>query len=268
MRKLTFLLAVSAAVLFLPVAAHAYCVGVSPWTSGHVCGTVSKLRATGWKPAGPTAVSLCPRGSRTNCRGTVTTTLTDPSTGKQYQNFTIPNFSQYYGITSPRTFDIYLYSVSSTDYWGSPDAVHGIVSIGSLGVDGLDWAMAPRPLPPTPVYPSGTSVPSAYTVRWKSGLDVDRRAYPTTYEVWFKYWPFGEIEPADWTLSAAGLPCHDNGSGPDLNNECSTYVSGPQPAGNWRWFVVADADMNAVIYDPGVNTIFATESSPISFVQP
>ena len=266
MRKLPFLLAVFAAALFLPAAAQAYCVSVSPWTSGHVCGSIYKLRATGWKPAGPTVVLLCPRGSRTGCKGTTTTTQKD-GYGQNYQNFTITNFSQYYNLTSYRDFDIYLYSASSTDYWGSQHAVHGIVTIGPYGLDGLSWAMAPRPLPPTPVYPSGSSVPSSYTVRWKSGLDADRTRYPTTYEVWFKYWPFGGTEPANWSLSTVGLPCHANGSGPDFNNECSTNVTDMLP-GNWRWFVVADADMTSVIYNPGVNTVFATESSPMSFTQP
>lgn len=270
MRKLPFLLAVSAAALVLPAAARATCVGVpQPITgsSGHVCGSITKMGATSYKLAGPTNVLLCPRGSRSNCRGT-TTTLQYDGWGRPYQNFTIPNFSQYYGLTSYRNFDIYLWSDSSTDYWGSQYAVHGYVSIGPYGVDGLSWAMAPRPLPPTPVYPTGTSVPSAYTVRWKSGLDADRTRFPTTYEVWYKYWPFGATEPANWTLSAAGLPCHSNGTGPDANNECSTYVAGPQPAGNWKWFVVADANMDSVIYNPGTSTVFATESSPMPFVQP
>jgi hypothetical protein len=268
LRKLSLLLAVSTAVLVFPVAAQAYCVGVSPWTTGHVCGSIAKLKATGWKPAGPTVVLLCPRGSHSNCKGTTTTTQLD-GYGKPYQNFTITNFSQYYNLTSYRDFDIYLYATSSTDYWGSEDAVHGIVTIGPLGLDGNSWAMAPRPLPPTPVYPSGTSVPNNYTVRWKSGLDADRTRYPTTYEVWFKYWPFGATEPSSWSLSAVGLPCHANGSGPDFNNECSTYVAGPQPAGNWKWFVVADANMSSVIVNPGVTTVFATESTtPMAFVQP
>lgn len=265
MRKLLFLLAVSAAALVLPAAAHATCYGV--FGTGHVCGSIGKLGATTYKAAGPTNVLLCPRGSRSGCRGTTTTTQLD-GWGRPYQNFTIANFSQYYGLTGYRDFDIYLWSVSSTDYWGSQYAVHGYTSVGPYGVDGITWYMAPRPLPPTAVYPTGTSVPSSYTVRWKSGLDSDRTRFPTTYEVWFKYWPNGGTEPANWSLSATGLPCHSNGAGPDANNECSTYVSGPQLAGNWKWFVVADADMTSVIYNPGTNTIFATESPSVYFFQP
>lgn len=266
MRKLPFLLAVSAAALVLPAAAHAYCVGLQPPPIGSVCGSISKMGATTYKPAGTTHVLLCPRGSRSNCRGTTTTTEYD-GWGRAYQNFTIRSFTQYYGYTGYRDFDIYLWGASSTDYWGSQHAVHGYISIGQYGLDGISWAMAPRPLPPTAVYPSGSSVPSSYTVRWKSGLDVDRRRFPTTYEVWFKYWPAGGTEPANWSLSAAGMPCHANGSGPDANNECSTHVTDMLP-GNWKWFVVADADMTSVIYNPGTNTVFATESSPVSFYQP
>lgn len=266
MRKLPFLLAVSAAALVLPAAAQAYCVGIQPAPVGSVCGSIYKLGASGWKAAGTTNVRLCLRGSQF-CNGATTTTQLD-GWGRPYQNFTIRNFSQYFGLTGYRDFDIYLSSASSTDYWGSPHTVHGVVSIGPYGLDGLSWAMAPRPLPPTPVYPTGNSVPSSYTVRWKSGLDADRTRYPTTYEVWFKYWPFGGTEPANWTLSAAGLRCQDNGGGPDANNECSTYVPGPQLAGNWKWFVVADANMDSVIVNPGTSTIFATEAPPVSFIQP
>jgi hypothetical protein len=268
LRKLTFLLAVSAAALVLP-AAHATCIGVpQPPTgsSGHVCGSIKKMGATTYYVAGPTNVLLCPRGSQSNCRGTITTLQYD-GWGRPYQNFTIPNFSQYYGLTGYQNFDIYLWSVSSTDYWGSQEAVHGYVSIGQYGLDGLSWAMAPRPLEPTAVYPSGTSVPSSYTVRWKSGLDSDRTRFPTTYEVWFKYWPSGGTEPGSWSLSAAGMPCHANGSGPDVNNECSTYVTNMLP-GNWKWRVYADADMTSVIYNPGTNTVFVTKSPEKYFFQP
>jgi hypothetical protein len=267
LRKLLSLLAVCAAALVLPAAAHATCYGIIQPT-GNVCGSIYKLGASGWKAAGTTYVTLCPRGSRTGCQGTTTTTQLD-GWNRPYQNFTIRNFTQQYvGYTTYRDFDIYLSAASSTDYWGSSVAVHGVVSIGPNGLDGISWAMAPRPLPPTPVYPTGSNVPNNYTVRWKSGLDADRTRYPTTYEVWFKYWPFDGTEPASWSLSATGLPCHSNGTGPDANNECSTYVSGPQLAGNWKWFVVADANMDSVIVNPGTSTIFATEAPPVSFVQP
>ena len=266
MRRMLLLLGACAAALVLPTAAHAICYGVVQPT-GNVCGDLYRLRASGWKEAGPSTVLLCPRGSKTNCKGAATTLHYD-GWGRPVQNFTIAGFVQYYGYTGYRDFDIYLYGNSSTDYWGSPDAVHGVISIGQYGLD-TSFAMVPRPLPPTPVYPTGTSVPNNYTVRWKSGLDADRTRYPTTYQVWFKYWPFGGTEPANWSLSAAGLPCHSNGSGPDINNECSTYVAGPQSEGNWKWYVIADANVSSVIVNPSVAvTYFSTQSPSVSFVQP
>lgn len=269
MRRTLFLLAASAA-LVLPAAAHAKCYGVPDplapiYSAGHVCGTIYKLKANGWEHGSPTYVKYCPKGSKIGCTSVQTTTQYD-AYGTAFQNFTFPYFRQ--GASGYQDFDIYLWSVSSTDYWGSSTVVHGTERLGPFGVDGISYAVAPRPLPPTPVYPVGTTVPSSYTVRWKSGLDADRTRYPTTYQVWFKYWPFGGTEPANWSLSATGLPCHANGSGPDGNNECSTYVAGPQPAGNWKWYVVADANMSSVIYYPGVTAVFSTTSSSVSFVQP
>lgn len=273
MRKLSFLFIVSAAALVFPAAAHAYCYGVpqpvAPITApGHVCGTVSRFGYNGsqhvWRSGITTYVKLCPQGSTSGCT-TVTSTSQVDGWGQQIQAFTFPYFRQ--GATGYQNFDIYLWSATSLNpYWGSSTKPQGWVSIGPNGLEGLSWAVVPRPLEPTPVYPTGTTVPSSYTVRWKSGKDIDRQPYPTTYQVWFKYWPFGGTEPANWSLSAAGLPCHADGSGPDFNNECSTYVAGPQLAGNWKWYVIADANVSAVISYP--NTIYSTQSNSVNFVQP
>lgn len=271
MRKLTLLLAVTTAAVLAPAAAHAYCYGVSSWTgvpTQHVCGTISNFGYNGsqhvWKTAGTTNVKLCPQGASSNsgsCRIVSTVRYLD-GWNRPVEAFLFYNFRQ--GATGYNSFDIYLWS--SYDYWGSSTSPQGWISLGPNGLEGISWAVVPRPLKPTPVYPTGSSVPSSYTVRWKSGKDIDRQPYATTYEVWFKYWPFGGTEPASWSLSAANLPCHSNGSGPDINNECSTYVSGPQPAGNWRWYVVANANAGSVVSYP--NTIYTTQSDPVSFVQP
>lgn len=271
--RLSLLLLVAAAGFFLPAsAANAYCFGVldpiaPPSPPGHVCGTVAKFGHNGsyhvWKPAGTTYVKLCPAGSTSGCSTTTTGSYRD-GWNQPVQAFVFRNFRQ--GATNYQNYDMYLWSASSTDYWGSSSQPVGRFLIGP-GLEGISVAMAPRPLPPTTVYPSGTNVPSSYLVRWKSGKDIDRTPYPTTYEVWFKYWPFGGTEPGNWSLSTASLGCHDNGSGPDANNECSTYVSGPQLAGNWKWYVVANFNMNGVITSfPG--TVFTTQSPWVAFTQP
>jgi hypothetical protein len=270
LRKLPFLLAVSAAALFLPVAAHAYCYGVpQPPTgsSGHVCGSVNRFGYNGsqnvWKSGIKTYVKLCPQGSTSGC-STVTSTQQLDGWGQTIQAFTFPYFRQ--GATGYQTFDLYLWSATSANpYWGSSSKPQGWISIGPYGIEGLSYAMVPRPLEPTPVYPSGSMVPSSYTVRWKSGKDIDRQPYPTTYQLWFKYWPLGGTEPASWSQSVAGMACHANGSGPDANNECSTNVTDMLP-GNWKWYMVADANLSSVVsYNDG---IYSTQSSSVAFVQP
>jgi hypothetical protein len=271
MRKILFLLAAFTA-FFLPAAAHAYCYGVPdpiapPSPLGHVCGYIYRFGYNGsynyWKAAGASYVKLCPKGSTSGCT-TVTTTTQTNGGNSTFQAFTFPYFRL--GSTGYEDFDIYIWSVSSTDYWGSSSKPQGWTTIGPYGVQGYTWAMPPRPLEPIPVYPTGTTVPNAYLVRWKSGVDIDRQPYPRLYEVWFKYWPFGGTEPASWSLSTDTLPCHADGSGPDANNECSTYVSGPQLAGNWKWYMVAKFDMSSVISYP--NTIYSTQSRSVSFIQP
>jgi hypothetical protein len=269
---LAFLLAAAG---LLPAGAHAYCYGITDPIAptsppGHVCGTIAKFGWNGtshdWKAAGRSYVKICPAGvvaSSPGCRTTSTTAYKDGA-NHTVQAYAFPYFRR--GATGYADFDFYVWSYVSTDYWGSSSKPIGRFSIGP-GLENLDMAMPPRPLEPTPVYPTGTSVPDAYLVRWSSGIDTDRKPYPTTYEIWFKYWSFGDTEPADWTLSTATLRCHDDGSGPDFYNECSTYVPGPQPAGNWKWYVVANSDMSsAVTTFPG--TIFTTQSNWVAFTQP
>ncbi|HVR95529.1 MAG TPA: hypothetical protein VMW27_02870 [Thermoanaerobaculia bacterium] len=239
MPKASFLL-IATIGLLLPASAHAYCQGVisgpSIWPPGHVCGTVNRLGFNGSsyfsKPAGTTYVKICQANS-TICTTTNTGSYSDIY-GNQSQSFTFRDYRP--GNPSYAWFDLYAWD---DFYWGSSTKPIIRLWIGP-GLEGIQINMPPRPLNPTPVYPSGNSVPDQYTVRWKSGRDLDRQPYPMTYEVWYKYWPIGGTEPSNWTLSRAGMPCNDDGSGPNASNECSTYVAGPQPAGNWKWYVVAN----------------------------
>jgi hypothetical protein len=273
MRKLLLLtLAVSC---FLPVRAWAKCYGLSdpiaPITpDGNVCGTVDRFAFDGLyfynKSAGTSYVKICPAGSTTGCSTATTQAYTDPY-GKQVQAFLFYRYR--YGATSYVYYDLYAWGIYSTDYWGSSTKpIRKNVSINGTGYEGMSLHEPPRPLEPTPVYPSGTSVPNSYPVRWKSGRNVDRsaNAYTMTYDIYYKFWSFGDAEPSSWSLSRAGMPCHDDGSNvPDANNECTTFIVGPQPAGNWKWYVVANLDASPYYY-PG--TILSTSSGSMSFAQP
>jgi hypothetical protein len=268
---------VTALSLLLPAGAHAYCYGwtdpIAPITpSGNVCGTVYRQGFNGsyyvTRTAGTSYVKICPAGSSPSsfsCSTTTTGTYTD-GWGQSVQAYNFVHYRQ--GATSYANYDFYAWGYSGSDYWGSSTKPITRYSIGGNGLEGIGLYMPPRPLNPTPLYPTGTNVPNNYTVRWFSGVDTDRIPYPVNYEVWFKYWPFGGTEPANWTLSRANMPCHDDNSGPTVNGECSTYVPGPQLAGNWKWYVVANLNVSSVVYYGFPNTFFTTQGGWVGFTQP
>jgi hypothetical protein len=263
LRKFLFPLLLAGAAFCLPTVARAACPGdtdpLTPTPNGTVCGSLSWLGykpTTGYydKPANYMYVQICPANSFSGCKTTRTYPFTD-GYGKTAQGW---RFNSFLPAGAPYAYyDLYAYNYWSTDYWGSPTAPRLRITASGLGNQGIYFTALPRPLPPTPVYPSGIQVPDHYLVRWKSGIDDDRKPYTATYAIWYKYWPFGDVEPADWSLSRGNMPCQDNGGGPDINNECSTYVAGPQPAGNWKWRVVAN-------FGP----YYSTTSSEQSFTQP
>lgn len=268
MRKLFLFLLVACAGLMVPATAQAACWGDSP--SGpnphyHVCGTINWVGFNGsqtiLKRTGQSYVKICPAGSTSGCR-TTSTTYHEDYYGTPVQAY---KFYQYRsGATGYSYFDLYAWSYDAGRYWGSSTKPIIRASIGPYGLEGLSFYVPPAPLNPTPVYPSGSEVPSSYTVRWKSGIDGDRK-YPALYEVWFKYWPFDGTEPAAWSLSTDTLPCHTDGSGPDANNECSTYVTDMLP-GHWKWRMVAKLNVSQnTHFNP---TWFSTTSGEVYFVQP
>ncbi|HEX8616473.1 MAG TPA: hypothetical protein VF911_02700, partial [Thermoanaerobaculia bacterium] len=214
------------------------------------------------RPAGQSAVLICPAGQTTDCASVMTGSYND-AYGNPVQAFLFSHFA--YGSTGYSYWDLYTWDNNA--YWGTPNVpVYRNLAVGPNGVEGIGLSQPPRPLEPTPVYPSGTNVGNSYTVRWKSGRDIDRQPYPITYSIYYKYWAFGSTEPSNWTLSRAGMPCHDSGSGvPDSNNECSTFIPGPQPAGNWKWYVTAKLDGSMYYF---YDTFLTTQSSPQSFTQP
>jgi len=119
----------------------------------------------------------------------------------------------------------------------------------------------PPPLPPTPVYPYNglQGVGSDFPVQSNDGLDPSRRngQYPTTYAIYYKYWPFGGVEPSSYTLVVAAQPCNSRTPG-----ICETYVTG-EPNGNFRWFVIANMDVSLFTGVP--NSILSTQSSVATF---
>ena len=268
MRKNLFLLAASVA-LCLPASAHAYCFSTLYPQPGTLCGTVDLRGYNGSsfvaRPAGSTYVKICPAGSPNSgyCRTTTTTSYRD-AYNNPVEAWTFSGFGG--GMMNSAWYDLYAWGAGNAP-WGSDSKPIQRIAVDRTGGEGILLLLPPRPLEPTPVYPSGESVPSSFTVVWKSGIDTDRQPYPVKYEVWYKYWPFGGTEPANWSLSRADMPCQDDGSGPDANNECSTYVAGPQPAGNWKWYVVAHLNVSAVT--PSFpNNWFTTKSGGVSFTQP
>jgi hypothetical protein len=119
----------------------------------------------------------------------------------------------------------------------------------------------PAPLPPNPIYPGdgALNVSSSFPVRWNDGLDASRRnpLWPVTYAIYYKYWPFGGFEPANYTLVVAAQPCNSVTFG-----TCETFVTG-EPDGNFRWYVIANMDVSA---STGIsNSILSTQSSIATF---
>jgi hypothetical protein len=278
LRKLLFALTVSA---LLPVGAHAFCYGVSDpispiSPSGNVCGTVFQRTfdgySFGFRTGSMAYVMLCPAGSpyySSACRTTNTSSYDDGyGNGNTVQAFTFYHFRQ--GASGYAYYDFYAWGAGGAEVnWGSSTQPISRIQLGGstpgIGMEGISLSMPPRPFAPNPVYPAGSAVGSSYTVTWQSGLDLDRTPYPMNYEVWYKYWPFGGTEPASWTLSRANMPCQDNGGGPSMGR-CSTYVAGPQPPGNWAWYVVANLNVGSQTSYP--NTIFTTTSGPMYFTEP
>ena len=119
----------------------------------------------------------------------------------------------------------------------------------------------PAPLPPNPIYPGdgALNVSSSFPVRWNDGLDTARRnpLWPVTYAIYYKYWPFGGFEPANYTLVVAAQPCNSVTFG-----TCETFVTG-EPDGNFRWYVIANMDVSL---STGVsNSILSMQSSIATF---
>lgn len=261
MKKLSL---VAIALLFTAVSAHGYCTGVlDPAPPGTVCGTVYKWTANGWV-SGTTNYNVKFCSAATGyCRSTVTQTFYDP-VGTPFQAFTFLNFG---GNTNEYVY-WYVYAWNDAEYYGNSTNPISLELISGLGLHGISIHTPPRPLPPNPYYPANggsyTAYPN-YPVIWKSGMDAARNGYPVTYEVWYKYWPFGGVEPVSWSLSRGNMPCHDNGSGPDAANRCSTSVADPGAIGNWRWKVVANLDVSASVHPALRPTIFKTTSSQAYF---
>lgn len=259
MKRLVFLLPL---VLLFAARARAYCYNtINPPPRGTVCGTIT-LR-DGTAPAnGPYNVKFCRPGDPWSCRGT-NTFMTQDYYGKPVMAFTIYNF----GGTTSEYLDYDVFVWNDYGYYGSSTVPINREWISGYGISGLHYYALPRALPPTPVYPShgSTGVPNTnLTVVWDSGINAERNL-PTTWAIYYKYWESWETEPAAWTLARDNMPCHDDGSGPDAQGRCSTFVAGPQPLGNWKWKVVATTNVSGWVPAYMGPTYFDTESGAAQF---
>lgn len=266
-RSLVFALA----VLLFP-AIHAFGAQCPPFgafydTRGAVCGRVFKVASNGTRQIDTQyEVKFCSTDTRKDpwCglpgRRTFTQWVSNPWPNAFTEEWYNTNFSGDYG---PLEYEVYAWSYYDSSPFGSEWVPIRRVTINDMAAPGgyVELYLPPRPLSPSPVYPydGASNVPDNMTVKWQSGKDAERTSYPTTYQIWFKYWPYGGTEPADFSLSASGMPCNPDGTG-----VCTTNVTG-MSHGNWRWKVVADMDVSSVIpyYEPV--RVFSTTSNVASF---
>ena len=259
MKKLVFALPF---VLLFASRVDAACFDVPNPPRGTVCGHI--VTTAGTAPTnGPYNVKFCPPGNPWYCRGT-NTYMTRDAIGNPVMAFIIYNFG---GTTSSyEEYDVFVWSDYA--YYGSSTVPINREWISGYGISGLRYHAIPRPLPPTPVYPShgSTNVPNTnLTVVWDSGIDAERSNFPATWAIYYKYWESWQTEPAGWTLARDNMPCHDDGSGPDAQGRCSTLVAGPQPLGNWKWKVVATLNVSSWVPAYMGPTYFDTESGAAQF---
>src|SRR6267142_452799 len=107
----------------------------------------------------------------------------------------------------------------------------------------------PKPLSPYLQYPfdGAQNVASNFPVQWTDGLDASntRSWWPVTYAIYYKYWPYGGIEPASYTLVTDKQPCNRLAPG-----VCGTFVWN-MLNGNYRWYVTANMDVSSSTGRPG-----------------
>jgi hypothetical protein len=268
-RTLRFVMVVAISLMFAEASQAGYCYELNnpndpngfqaPDPPNTLCGTVEKLTALGSvTPAKHYTVLMCRSG--VPCWSVVTSTRLDfnlqPVEAFTFRDLDtkIPSDPLVTYPSATFTFNAF----STEEPWGQSNWTLDTHTVSTLGLANYKLVVPPKAIPPATIYPNdgNMSVPDHYYVRWYSGIDIDRARYRATWDVYYKYWPFNQEEPRTFTLSAGGIPCHPDGSGPDKSGNCLTYVAGPQPIGNWKWFVRVN------LYIPqGVSTA----DSPVAF---
>lgn len=233
--------------------------GISPDPAGAVCGAVYKLAVTGLQNVQSSySVGFCRVDAGLTCKSGYTVWSADGYGTYSWTSF-LANGGTDHSASPYYTWNAYAWN--DADMYGSHTVPIAQISFPSLGATGVQLYVPPRPLSPDPIYPNdgATGVSPDFTLKWKDGLDAARRtsSWPTTYAIYYKYWPFGGTEPAAYSLAVSNQPCNPNPIG-----TCTTPETGIS-AGNWRWYVVAQMDVSASTGIPG--SIFTTQSSVAYF---
>jgi hypothetical protein len=176
-------------------------------------------------------------------------------TGSCYYTTTgYPDYSFFTTSSMGSSGRLWMFAWNDGEYWGSPSVPVGHVDLSFYGSYIEEW-INPRPLPPTPVYPSEGqyNVPTSFNLQWTDGLDNDRRNanWPVTYDIYAS----GNEYPESLVFS--NIPCNGVGT-------CNAYINGLVYTTRYQWRVVAKL---AGWIDPAatVSRLYTTSSSTFHF---
>jgi hypothetical protein len=137
---------------------------------------------------------------------------------------TLPDFKSYYFFA---WYDAYDWGSDSVPAWTNTNGMTGTVVNFATGAY-MNVVSELRPHRPVAVYPSdgGTNIPLVFTLKWTSGIDVDRN-WPGVWPVTYDIYAYGEGGTEIKVLS--DIPCNADASG-----NCSYFINNVVP--NWRYF--------------------------------
>jgi hypothetical protein len=153
-----------------------------------------------------------------------------------------------------------VFAWSSDGHWGSSNIPLTVINHAYFNnYEGAPGILAfPVPVATQNISPTSNEVVMSpnFTIEWTHVYDSRYYNLPVTYDVYYKYWPYGGTEPANFSLSGSYLPCNQDAAG-----YCSTPVTN-MPNGNYRWYVLTRLDVSSESY--GSNQI-GVNSAPTAF---